>query len=61
MYVVMWSKGKNFSKLGECQLCNVSSLTLKEEMKLALICQQTQNVLFCVLERETFVQNVRLR
>jgi hypothetical protein len=31
-------------------------LTLKEEMKLALICHQTKNILFYVLEKLMFVQ-----
>jgi hypothetical protein len=34
---------------------------LEEEIKFVLIWWQAQNVLFYILERETFVQNVRLR
>ncbi len=58
---ILWSSWKNLSKQGESQLWNVLSLTLKEEIKLALIGWQTWNILFYVLEREMFLRNARLR
>jgi len=52
---------KEYQQAGRIPALQCKSLTLKEEMKLVLICWQVQNVWFYVLEREMFQQNVWLR
>jgi hypothetical protein len=53
--VLLWSNRQNISELRECQLCDISSLTLKKGMmKLVHIFYQTQNILFYVLRKKFF-------